>query len=133
MEPGWPARNRQIHNAFLNQLETPVLFYVLTILAWMTRHADYLFVVLAWIYVLDALQRRLALCGLPLLAGCSGGYTLQGKVIHGQTSSIELVHEMDVRLRSPGVFSWTGSIGISPRRPVSRDGSRSPPAWGGPR
>ena len=51
-EPNWPAHNRQIHNAFLNQLETPVLFYVLTILAWMTRHADYVFVVLAWIYVL---------------------------------------------------------------------------------
>jgi hypothetical protein len=50
-EPNWPARNRQIHNAFLNQLETPVLFYVLTILAWITRHADYLFIVLAWIYV----------------------------------------------------------------------------------
>ena len=50
-EPNWPARNMQIRNAFLNQLETPVLFYVLTILAWITRHADYLFVVLAWIFV----------------------------------------------------------------------------------
>jgi hypothetical protein len=51
-EPNWPARNLQIRNAFQNQLETPVLFYVLTILAWMTRHADVLFVVMAWIYVL---------------------------------------------------------------------------------
>jgi hypothetical protein len=42
----------QIRNAFLNQLETPVLFYVLTILAWITRHADLLFVILAWIYVM---------------------------------------------------------------------------------
>ncbi len=50
-EPGWPARNLQVRNAFQNQLETPVLFYVLTILAWMTRHADLLFVVMAWIYV----------------------------------------------------------------------------------
>ena len=50
-EPNWPAHNMQIRNAFLNQLETPVLFYVLTILAWMTRHADLLFVVLAWVYV----------------------------------------------------------------------------------
>jgi hypothetical protein len=50
-EPNWPARNMQIRNAFLNQLETPVLFYVLTVLAWITRHADYLFVVLAWIFV----------------------------------------------------------------------------------
>jgi hypothetical protein len=29
----------------------PVLFYVLTILAWITRHADLLFVVMAWIFV----------------------------------------------------------------------------------
>jgi hypothetical protein len=50
-EPGWPVRNLQIRNAFQNQLETPVLFYVLTILAWITRHADVLFVVMAWIYV----------------------------------------------------------------------------------
>jgi hypothetical protein len=50
-EPNWPARNLQLRNAFLNQLETPVLFYVLTILAWMTRHADLLFVIMAWIYV----------------------------------------------------------------------------------
>jgi hypothetical protein len=50
-EPNWPAHNLQIRNAFLNQLETPLLFYVLTILAWITRHADLLFVILAWIYV----------------------------------------------------------------------------------
>jgi len=50
-EPNWPARNMQIRNAFLNQLETPVLFYVLTLLVWITRHADYLFLVLAWIFV----------------------------------------------------------------------------------
>ena len=56
---GWPARNLQIRNAFQNQLETPVLFYVLTILAWITRHADVLFVVMAWIYVALAHRARL--------------------------------------------------------------------------
>ncbi|HEY7245429.1 MAG TPA: MAPEG family protein [Xanthobacteraceae bacterium] len=50
-EPSWPPRNLQIRNAFQNQLETPVLFYVLTILAWITRHADLLFVIMAWVYV----------------------------------------------------------------------------------
>ena len=54
-EPNWPARNLQVRNAFHNQLETPILFYVLTILALMTRHADWLFVALAWVYV--ALRR----------------------------------------------------------------------------
>jgi hypothetical protein len=51
-EPNWPAHATQVANAFHNQLELPVLFYVLTILAWITRHADLLFVVLAWIFVL---------------------------------------------------------------------------------
>jgi hypothetical protein len=51
-EPNWPARSQQIANAFHNQLETPVLFYVLTILVLLTRKADLLFVVMAWIFVL---------------------------------------------------------------------------------
>jgi len=50
-EPGWPTRNQQVRNAYLNQLELPILFYVLTILALMTRHADLLFVLLAWVFV----------------------------------------------------------------------------------
>ena len=50
-EPNWPLRATQFANAFSNQFELPVLFYVLTILAMMTRHADVLFVVLAWIFV----------------------------------------------------------------------------------
>ncbi len=50
-EPNWPPRPLQIHNAYLNQLELPVLFYVLTILALVTRHADLLFVLLAWVFV----------------------------------------------------------------------------------
>jgi hypothetical protein len=50
-EPGWSPRATQVANAFHNQLELPVLFYVLTMLALITRHADYLFVVMAWIFV----------------------------------------------------------------------------------
>ena len=50
-EPNWPLRATQFANAFSNQFELPVLFYVLTILAMMTRHADVLFVVLARIFV----------------------------------------------------------------------------------
>jgi hypothetical protein len=51
-EPRWPARTTQAANAFSNQFELPVLFYVLTILAWDTRHAGIVFVVLAWIFVI---------------------------------------------------------------------------------
>jgi hypothetical protein len=50
-EPNWPPQVAQIGNAYQNQFEVPVLFYVLTILAWITRHADLLFVVMAWIFV----------------------------------------------------------------------------------
>ena len=50
-EPNWPPDITQVGNAYHNQLELPVLFYVLTILSLVTRHADLLFVVLAWIFV----------------------------------------------------------------------------------
>ena len=50
-EPKWPSRTTQAANSYYNQFELPVLFYVLTILEWMTRHAGVLFVVLAWVFV----------------------------------------------------------------------------------
>jgi hypothetical protein len=50
-EPNWPSFVLQVQNAAHNQLETPLLFYVLTILAVITRKADLLFVVVAWFYV----------------------------------------------------------------------------------
>jgi hypothetical protein len=50
-EPNWGPRETKAANAFHNQLELPVLFYVLTILAWLTKQADLLFVVLAWVFV----------------------------------------------------------------------------------
>lgn len=50
-EPNWPPRVTQIANAAHNQIETPVLFYVLTILEVLTRQADVAFLVLAWLYV----------------------------------------------------------------------------------
>ena len=51
-EPNWPRRTAQAANSFSNQFELPVLFYVLTILEWVTRHAGYVFVILAWIFVI---------------------------------------------------------------------------------
>lgn len=47
----WPRRVQQVSNAYQNQLEVPVLFYVLAILAIATRTADLLFVVLSWALV----------------------------------------------------------------------------------
>ncbi|MGA8693240.1 MAG: MAPEG family protein [Xanthobacteraceae bacterium] len=51
-EPNWSQRSLQVSYSYSNQFELPILFYVLTILAWVTRHADLIFVVLAWIFVI---------------------------------------------------------------------------------
>lgn len=50
-EPNWPRQPALFANAFSNQFELPVLFFVLTILAMLTKHADLTFVVLAWVFV----------------------------------------------------------------------------------
>ncbi len=50
-EPMWPKRATQIGNCFQNQLETPMLFYVLIALALITRTTSVVFVVLAWAFV----------------------------------------------------------------------------------
>jgi hypothetical protein len=52
-QPNWPRRAMQVGNSFSSQFELPVLFYVLTVLALITKHADVLFVVMAWIFVLS--------------------------------------------------------------------------------
>jgi hypothetical protein len=51
-EPKWPKRTTQAAYSFSNQFELPVLFYVLTILEWVTRHAGIFFVALAWVFVI---------------------------------------------------------------------------------
>ena len=54
-QSAWPARATQASNSFDSQFQIPVLFYVLVILAWITKQADLLFVVMAWIFVLSRL------------------------------------------------------------------------------
>lgn len=56
-EPNWPAPTQQVANSFSNQFELPVLFYVLTILEIITRHADFIFIVLAWVFVVMRLAQ----------------------------------------------------------------------------
>jgi hypothetical protein len=58
----WPQRSLQIGYSFSNQFELPVLFYVLTILVIISRHADVLFVVMAWIFVLTRLAHAYVHC-----------------------------------------------------------------------
>ena len=51
-QPNWSKAALQVQYSFSNQFELPVLFYVLTILAYVTHHAGTLFVVLAWVFVI---------------------------------------------------------------------------------
>jgi hypothetical protein len=51
-EPNWSKSTLQVTYAFSNQFELPVLFYVLTILEYVTHLAGIAFVVLAWIFVI---------------------------------------------------------------------------------
>jgi hypothetical protein len=51
-EPNWSRGTTQVANSFANQFELPVLFYVLTILAYVTHKAGVVFVILAWIFVI---------------------------------------------------------------------------------
>jgi hypothetical protein len=50
-QSNWPAPAQQISNAYANQFELPVLFFVLVALALITRKADLLFVVMSWMFV----------------------------------------------------------------------------------
>lgn len=50
-ERNWPEGVAKVGNAYENQLQMPVLFYLLVILALVTRRADFAFVVLSWIFV----------------------------------------------------------------------------------
>jgi len=49
----WPDRAKQLGNAFQNQFEYPILFYVLVAFALITRKADLIFVVLSWVFVVS--------------------------------------------------------------------------------
>lgn len=50
-QPAWSERATQIANTFHNQLELPILFYVLVAFALIARKADMLFVVMSWMFV----------------------------------------------------------------------------------
>jgi len=50
-QPAWPARATQVANSFHSQLQLPLLFFVLVILAMMTKKADLPFVVMSWLFV----------------------------------------------------------------------------------
>jgi hypothetical protein len=48
----WPGHVQRFGDCLENQFEAPVLFYVLAILAIMTKTADLAFVAMAWFFIL---------------------------------------------------------------------------------
>ena len=50
-EPNWPKKATQLANCLKNQFEFPVLFYVLVAVALPLRQADFIFVLLSWVFV----------------------------------------------------------------------------------
>lgn len=54
-QQNWPPNVMQIANSYNNQLQAPVLFYVLVALTLIVRRADMLFVVMSWLFVVSRL------------------------------------------------------------------------------
>jgi hypothetical protein len=54
-EQRWPVRATQVGNCFHNQLELPILFYALVAFILITSTNSFIFVLLAWIFVLARL------------------------------------------------------------------------------
>jgi len=54
-QSNWPTRATQIGNCFKNQFELPVLFYILIAIALPLRHADFIIVMLSWVFVITRL------------------------------------------------------------------------------
>ena len=54
-EGAWPVQAAQINRAYQNQLELPVLFYVLVALTLVTRQENALFVAMEWLFVASRL------------------------------------------------------------------------------
>jgi hypothetical protein len=52
VRPVWKGRAGLVSNAFHNQFEMPMLFFVVVILAILTGAADYPMTALAWVYVI---------------------------------------------------------------------------------
>jgi len=55
----WPPRATQIGNAFRNQFELPILFYLISILSLFTAHSSLMLVGLAWLFVVSRLLHAL--------------------------------------------------------------------------
>lgn len=58
-EPNWPRQTTQVMNAYHNQLELPVVFYVAMLLALVTGHPTLGLAILAWLFAISRLFHAL--------------------------------------------------------------------------
>ena len=58
-QPNWPERATQLINAYQNQLELPVLFYLLMVMAFFSAHMTMTLAVLSWLFVASRLLHAL--------------------------------------------------------------------------
>jgi hypothetical protein len=58
-QPNWSTKTTQLMNAFRNQFELPVLFYLVSVLALFTARAGMTLVALAWVFVVSRILHAL--------------------------------------------------------------------------
>jgi hypothetical protein len=58
-QSGYPPEIQQVANAFRNQFELPVLFYLVSLLSLFTARASLTLVILAWLFVLTRIFHAL--------------------------------------------------------------------------
>lgn len=79
----WPIQTQKVSNAFQNQFELPVLFYVLVILALLTRKADLLFVAMSWVFVVTRIVHAAIHTGPNIVPRRGLAYGVGGLVLVG--------------------------------------------------
>ncbi len=52
-QSNWPPYAAQAGNAYNNQFQMPLLFFVLVILAYLFKKADLIFVIMSWVFVVS--------------------------------------------------------------------------------
>ncbi|WP_020178988.1 MAPEG family protein [Methylopila sp. M107] len=79
----WPEKAQKVSDCFHNQLELPVLFYVVVTLALITRQADLLFVCLSWVFVVTRLAHAIEHTGSNRLKVRFGAFAAGFVVLFG--------------------------------------------------
>lgn len=86
----WPEDARKYANAYSNQFELPVVFYVLCLIALMTAKADFLMVLLAWAFVVTRVVHALVHTGDNIVPRRGGAFALGALILMIMTAILLL-------------------------------------------